>query len=306
MESKVLQAKDYRTVDLKEWIKPFVLDEETLEREFRRLTNPYIRWEPGDQAASGDLITCRLVSDCPRFHKDSVRFAVGSGMFHPGLEKLSVGMSVGETREMDLPEGRVALTVLEVTRKVVPEPTDDMAAKLGLEGVSDLASYRAYLAGQQKEKYLEKALYEPMQHLAEVMLAESEFVLSKEDWAAVVQRKLERCRVLCRQEGLVLEEMTPEQFNGRIPVKSYYECVALLQDDAWNTLRMHLLGQYYARTDGFTVGEEAYEMYIADYVTFWHTTDEEAREVDPYDSFVFNEYANHGYSVLREYVKQLF
>ena len=306
MKSRVLQVKDYRTVDLKGWIKPFVLDEAALEREFQRLTNPYIRWEPGTQAVSGDLVTCRLASECPRFQKDRVRFAAGSGMFHPVLENLSVGMSVEETRNTELPEGKVTLTVLEVTRRVVPEPTDEMAVKLGLEGVSDLASYRAYLTGQQKEKYLEEASYEPMQRLAEAVLVESEFVLFKEDWAAAVAQKLERSRTLCRQEGLVLEEMTPEQFNGRIPVKSYYEFVAMLQEDAWDILRMHLLGKYYAQTDGFTVSEADYEAYIADYVKSWHTTAERAREVDPYDSFVFGEYINHAYHVLRTYVKQLF
>ena len=145
-----------------------------------------------------------------------------------------------------------------------------------------------------------------MQHLMKTVLAESEFVLFKEDWAAVVRQKLERSQVLCRQEGLVLEEMTPEQFNGRIPVKSYYEFVAMLQDDAWDTLRMHLLGKEYACTDGFTVDEAGYEEYITDYVKFWHTTDEQAREIDPYDSFVFGEYVNHAYSVLRAYIKQLF
>lgn len=306
MESRVLRAKDYRTVDLKEWIKPFAPDEAALERELQRLTNRYIRWEPGEQAASGDLVTCHLVSDCPRFHKESIRFAAGSGMFHPALEQLSVGMSVGETWETDLPEGRVALTVLAVTRRVVPEPTDEMAAELGLEGVSDLASYRSYLAAQQKETYLEEAVYEPLQRLVEIMLAESEFVLCKEDWTAVVRRKLDRSRVLARQAGMILEEMTPEQFEGRIPVKSYHELVAMLQDDAWDILRMHLLGKRYAQSDGFTVDEASYEAYIADYVKFWHTADGRAREIDPYDSFVFSEYVNHAYSVLRAYIKQLF
>ena len=306
MKSRVLQVKDYRTVDLKEWIKPFILDEAALEREFQRLTNPYIRWEPGERAASGDLVTCCLVSECPRFQKDRVRFAASSGMFHPVLEKISVGMAVGETRETDLPEGRVALTVLEVTRRVVPEPTDEMAAKLGLEGVLDLASYRAYLIEQQKEKHLEEVLYEPVQYLTETMLAETEFVLYKEDWSRAVEWELDRSRVLCLQEGMTLEEMTAEQFDGRIPVKSYYELVAMVQNNAWGALRRYLLGKYYAETDGFTVSEADYQAYIESYSQRWGFTAEQAREINPYDSFVFGEYAYHAHSVLSTYVKQLF
>ncbi len=306
MGSRVLQAKDYRTVDLTGRIIPFVLDETALEQELRRLTNPYIRWEPGDRAAAGDLVTCRLVSDCPRFNKENVRFAAGSGMFHPVLERLSIGVPTGETREADLPEGRVSLTVTEVTRRVVPEPTDEMAAALGLKSVSDLASYRDYRIEQQKKSYLEEALYEPMQYLIENVLAGTEFVLQKEDWRSVVNWRLERSRALCRQEDLVLEEMTPEQFGCRMPVRSYHELVALEQDDAWNTLRMHLLGKYYAQTDGFTAGEAEYEAYIADNAALWRITPEQAREADPYDFYVFGAYGTHAYDVLSAYIKQLF
>ena len=306
MESTVLRVKDYHEVDLEGRVKPFVLDEAALEQELRRLTNRHIRWEPGEKAASGDLVTCRLVSDCPRFCKDRVRFAAGSGMFHPALEQLSIGMLVNETRETELPEGRVTLTVTEVTRRVVPEPTDEMAAELVLEGVSDLAAYRAYLAGQQREQYLENATYEPIQYLLETVLAETDFVLRKEDWDRAVKWELDRCRALCRLDGMVLEEMTPEQFEGRIPVKSYHELVAMVQNEAWNTLQKNLLGKHYAQTDGFTVSETDYETYISDYMKSWRITAEQAKEISPYDSFVFGQYAGHAYDVLRQYVTKLF
>ena len=38
----------------------------------------------------------------------------------------------------------------------------------------------------------------------------------------------------------------------------------------------------------------------------WHTTEDKAREVDPYDSFVYNEYASHAVHILREYAKTQF
>ena len=66
MKSKVLQVKDYREIDVRPLLTPFAPDEEALETELRRLTNPYIRWEEGRTAASGDQVVCRLASDCPR------------------------------------------------------------------------------------------------------------------------------------------------------------------------------------------------------------------------------------------------
>ena len=306
MRSKVLRVMDYRAVDLAPMLKAFVLDGDALERELRRVANPYIRWEAAAAVTPGSQVVCRLRSSCERFQREAVRFVAGSGMFHRDLEALAAGMAVGETRGLTLPEGRVELTVLETLERVVPEPDDEMVRRLGLEGVSTLAEYRAYLAALQKEKYLESALYEPARYLRDRVLEESEFLLFKEDWRDAVSRRLERSRVLARQEGLTLEKMTPEQFEGRIPVTSYHQLVAMLQDTEWDTLRMHLLGKHFALTDGFSVSQADYEAYIADYVKTWRSTEERAREVDPYESFAYMEYANHAYSVLSTYVKQLF
>ena len=57
MKSKVLQVKDYREIDVRPLLTPFAPDEEALETELRRLTNPYIRWEEGRTAASGDQVS---------------------------------------------------------------------------------------------------------------------------------------------------------------------------------------------------------------------------------------------------------
>ena len=73
MKSRVLRAKDYREVDVKPLLKPFVPDEAALEAELRRLANPYIRWEDGTTVSSGDQVVCRLASDCPRFQREKVR-----------------------------------------------------------------------------------------------------------------------------------------------------------------------------------------------------------------------------------------
>ena len=306
MKSRVLQIKDYREVDVKSLLKPFVPDDAALEAELRRLTNPYIRWEAGTAVSPGDQAVCRLVSDCPRFQKEKVRFVAGSGMFHKELENLSMGMTVGGTREIVLPEGRVSLTLTGVMNRVAPEPGDKMVEKLGLDGVHTVAAYRAYLLEQQKAAAFQEDSYDALNHLMREVIGGSEVVLDREDWAETINRELDRCRTLCRQEGMVLEEMTPEQFNGRIPVKSYHELVAMLQYDGWDKLCRYLLGCRYAENDGFRAGEAEYGEFIADYVRSWHVSEENAREANPYDSFLFNEYAGHAYTVLKEYIRTFY
>ena len=306
MKSRVLQIKDYREVDVKSLLKPFVPDDAALEAELRRLTNPYIRWEAGTAVSPGDQAVCRLVSDCPRFQKEKVRFVAGSGMFHKELENLSMGMTVGGTREIVLPEGRVSLTLTGVMNRVAPEPGDKMVEKLGLDGVHTVAAYRAYLLEQQKAAAFQEDSYDALNHLMREVIGGSEFVLDREDWAETINRELDRCRTLCRQEGMVLEEMTPEQFQGRIPVKSYHELVAMLQYDGWDNLCRYLLGRRYAETDSFHSGEAEYEAFIADYAKTWRVSEESAREANPFENFIFNEYTGHAYTVLKNYIREFY
>ena len=304
MRSRLLTLKDPASVDLSAYRKPFVLDRERLDRELRRAVNPYIRWEKGDRAARGDLATCRLESDCPRFQKDSVKFAVGSGMFNPRLEALAEGMVLGETRELDLPEGHVALTLLEVTNKVVPELTDDLVEKLGLEGVHTVEEYTAYLTGQQMAELVRRESYAPTIYLIRQVVDGSEFVLYQEDWQKIIDLRLERSRVLARAEDMTLEEMTPEQFEGRIPVKSYHELVAMEQRDAWQTLCLNLLGRHLAAQTGQAPSQEGYDREIRDYVASWSVSEELAQSAYPYECYAMFFYNLLAHDALERVVRK--
>ena len=200
----------------------------------------------------------------------------------------------------------MSLTLTGVMNRVVPAPSDEMVEKLGLEGVRTVADYRAYLLAQQKEAAFQQNLYEPLRRLTRDVISGSEFVLCREDWAAVVNRELDRCRTLCRQEGMVLEEMTAQQFRGRIPVESYHELVAMTQFESWDRLCRYLLGRWYAQEDGFQPGEAAYEAFIADYTKTWHVSEENARAANTYENFIFDEYAGHACTVLTAYIKEFY
>ena len=100
--------------------------------------------------------------------------------------------------------------------------------------------------------------------------------------------------------------MTPEQFAGNIPVKSYAELVAMTQDTCFDSLRCCLLGQHYAQNDGFAVTETGYAAFLQDYAATWHTTAEEARAAMPKETYTFNQYAAHAEEVWRAHADQLY
>ena len=121
-----------------------------------------------------------------------------------------------------------------------------------------------------------------------------------------MERELDRCRAIARQSGMVLEQMTPEQFAGNIPVKSYAELVAMTQDTCFDSLRCCLLGRHYAQNDGFAVTEAGYAAFLQDYAATWHTTAEEARAAMPKETYTFNQYAAHAEEVWRAHADRLY
>ena len=169
--------------------------------------------------------------------------------------------------------------MLSVKNRVVREPDDAMAAALGIEGVETLDDYAGRIIQAQRSEAFDSVLRDMLLRIRDAVISGSEFILCKEDWARCVKLELEYCRAVAAQEGLKLEEMTPEQFAGRVPVKGYYEFIAMLQDSAWEKLCEGLLGRYYAAADGFDVTEAEYEAQLADYAKDWRLSDEAARAV---------------------------
>ncbi len=301
MESRVLYVKDYHSIPLER--KPYVPDEKELQREIQRLANPYICWADGDMAATGDMVICRLHSDCPQFQREKVKFIVGSGMFHSGLESHVAGMRLGESRSVALSEAQVEITVISIKNRQVPNVDDKMVAELGLDGVQTVADYENYLQCQQREAYLEETVSNLSYTLIRAVIDGSEFVIRKEDWRAVAELELNRCRAVAGQDGMVLEEMTPEQFEGRIPVKTYDGLVALVQNEAWDMLCGYLLGCYYAESDGFEVNAETYETFIRDCCEQQKTSEEDVRRIYSYELYRLNEYRGHFYDMLAQYIR---
>lgn len=304
MRSRALRIIDYRDVPLE--IVPFQADKEALEQELQRLANPYIQWKEGDTVSPGDLAVCKLQSDCPRFHKEAVRFIAGSGMFQREVEMAAVGLSVGETTSVHLAEGVVTITLHSVQNRVVPSLTDEMVQALDLEGVHTLEDYRQYLLDAQRDKAFNNASYALLGQLFQAVCHGSEFVLCKEDWKTAVNLELNRCRALSKREGLVLEEMTPQEFEGRIPVQSYDELVIMVQESAWDSLYRYLLGRYYAEQDGFSVDEAGYQAYVEQTCQETGESPEQVKEVHPWQLYEFNAYCTHTYQVWTEYLKQVY
>ena len=304
MKSRVLTTINPASVDISEFVRPIPVDEKRLAAEIRRIINPYIRWEKADTLLEGGIAVCRLVSDIARFHQEQVKFVAGSGMFNPKIEGAVIGLGVGESVTASVVDGEVTVTLLEATNRIVPALTDEIAKNADIEGVETAAELRAHLIRKQKEEAIEKRIFDPYYKIKQTVINASEFVIAPVDWHLIVDERLRFLRGLAQLEGFDLENATPEQLTGRMPVRSYHELVCLEQKEAWETLCTYLLGRKYAEEDGYAPGEADFDAMIADYCSAWNMREADARRIHSRTSFDISSYAGHAseryFAIIRE------
>lgn len=274
MESKIISLYDYNSIDLSPYVKKFTIDEDAIQTEITNIQNKYSKWEYGNTVCKSDIVICSLDSDEPRFNKKNIKIVVGSGMFNRELEEKIIGMAKGEKNAITISGEEVYVDILEVMHRVVPPFNDETIKKLGIDGVKSIGEFRDYLINKQKEELIKEIEYPAIQFAINEILTKSDIVVKKSDWKAAVEMELSKIRALASLEGLVLEEMKDKDFDGKIPVKSYYELVALLQDNNWDSVAEYLIGRFYAEKKGYCPNEKDYEKYIKEYMEFWGNTEE--------------------------------
>lgn len=303
MKSRALFIYDYRQIDVSGFARKFTADEEAIQREITNVQNKASCWELGEEVFPGDVVLCTLHSSEERFQKEKIRIAVGSGLFQKEVEQELIGMKRGGQKEITAAGALIELVVLEVEHRVI-SPFDDNAVKaLGIAGVHTVEEYRQYLIKGQKEKLLEEISYPAIEFVKKEMVSHCEILIKEEDWQQAVDMELSKLRVLSAQEGLTLEHMTAEEFEGKIPVKSYYELVALVQKENWNAMTEYAIGRSYARETGFAPSLQAYEQEMEEYAVYWHCTLKQAKEITPYEYYEFAQYRNQFYQRIRDYVR---
>jgi FKBP-type peptidyl-prolyl cis-trans isomerase (trigger factor) len=304
MESKVISIYDYHNIDLSPYAKEFVVNERAIQDEISNIQNKGSKWEAGSTVCKSDIVVCSLKSENPKFNKEKIKIVAGSGMFNSELENKLVGIAKGENKSITINDEPVCVEINDIMHRVVAPFDDETAASLGIEGVKTTADFHDHLSNQQKKEFIEKIEYPAIQFAVNEMLTKSDVVVKKQEWKAAIDMELSKYKALCSLEGLVLEEMKDKDFDGKIPVKSYYELMAMVQLNNWDTVSEYLIGKAYAERKGYCPNEEDYEKYIKEYMEFWHNTDEEARKITTYEHFIFFSYTGCFYNEISEYVKK--
>lgn len=222
--SKVVKLGNYRGIEVK-IPKQLSVTEEEINREIQNFLSQNSQLvEKDGEVANGDVTTI----DFEGF-KDGVPFEggkanghqleIGSGQFIPGFEEQMIGMTKGETRDLNLtfPENYgvadlagadvvFKVTVNKIATKKEAELTDEFIASLNAPNFKTVEELKNLIETSLQMQY--KQQFEAAKENAVLgkLIGECEVEVSDEDVEKALQQHIQHISIELAQQGLQLEQ----------------------------------------------------------------------------------------------------
>lgn len=222
--SKVVKLGNYRGIEVK-IPKQLSVTEEEINREIQNFLNQnYQLVEKDGEVANGDVTTI----DFEGF-KDGVPFEggkanghqleIGSGQFIPGFEDQMIGMTKGETRDLNLtfPENYgvadlagadvvFKVTVHKIATKKEAELTDEFIASLNAPNFKTVDELKNVIETSLQMQYNQQFEAAKENAVLGKLIGECEVEVSDEDVEKALQQHIQHISIELAQQGLQLEQ----------------------------------------------------------------------------------------------------
>ena len=305
LKSKVLKEFDFRKADVSEV--DFTYKVENVEKELLRIKKKNKITYEANEVNKGDIVLCSLKSNNPKFNSE-ISINTGLELFNKEIEAGIIGMKKGESKITYVDDKNVSIEVMKIERCELPKVlTDEMVKKEEIEGVSTVKALEEHLK-ELHQKNRDSAINNKasylIEHVLKQVVSQGKYEIYEEDIQYLCDLEIQKSRVLAENEGLVLEKMTAEEFNGRIPVKSYDEFLNMVRNMKKNQIYVLIMGLKKAKEDGYEVMKEEYEKFLKDYYTMYKMDPEVARKAYSWDYYEATDYLIYYRDQIANYYKE--
>ena len=193
-----------------------------------------------EPARKGDTLTIQTKSVLPKFNKEKVTVSIGRGLYNRTLEEALEGLKKGESCQVTVRDEAVKATILEIKRKVTPEPTDDMAAALHQKDFSGkelttLAAYEDYLMQEKTIEAVSTVNYFVTESIMKDYPLDH---YDEEDIKILGQLEKEAFHKLFLEEEQVdLYTLSREEMQERFKCDTFDDFIAMRHD--WYKIKIH-------------------------------------------------------------------
>lgn len=187
----------------------------------------------GECAQLGDTVTLATASSLPKFNKSRVTVSIGRGLYDRGLEEAVAGRRAGENFSVEVKDTPVQVSVLEIKRKTVPEPTDEMVQALQQKDyhnqlIRTVAEYEAFVREEQTMQALSTVNYYVMEQILKDYPME-EYDQSDIQRLGELEREVLH-KIVLEQEGTDLNTLSREEMQERWLCDSFDDFIKMRHD----------------------------------------------------------------------------
>ncbi len=192
MKGYVTKLCDVDSIEIPEEMLAVHVDAERIEAEINALSLRYADEISAIICAEGDIVRCKADEESYPDKRTIILFTGAALPAADAAAKAAVGKKLGESFKTELAGKPVTLTVSKITRRSPVEVNDALIASIGIEGVSTVEGYRAYLTAKATEDANMENSKAIMRYIMEQMISTSEFEYDEAAMtAAVEQAKVE-------------------------------------------------------------------------------------------------------------------
>lgn len=188
MKGYVTKLCDIDSIEIPAEMLTVQVDTEHIEKEIAALSLRYASEDDVGLAARGDIVRCKADEIS---YPDNRTIIIFTGSDLPAAEaaaKAAVGKKLGESFKTELAGKPVELTVSEIIRRTPVEVTDALIASIGIDGVTTVEGYRAYLTAKATEDANLENSKAVMQYLMDEMINGSEFEYDEAAMNAAIEQ----------------------------------------------------------------------------------------------------------------------
>lgn len=194
-----------------------------------------------DRVRAGDIVTLSMQGPTPRFTRQHATVVIGLGLLDPQFESALIDVPLDTETVVESSDGSVSVRVQAARYQDVPPITDDLVARAATPA-STVAEFRRTRETELRADRLADHVMQVVWDHVENIVGASDIAYDPAEVDELVTEEFVRCRALAADQGLVFDEMTPEQLGERTGVESIEEFRAMVTDTARWRIATGLLG----------------------------------------------------------------
>lgn len=276
-KSKLLELCDFRTLPVPEKLLELRVPTASVEQDVQTVATRFLTIEPvKDAVQMGDFVV--LTPDAPldigditdyrafaQANQGEVQINVGKGFYDADWEQALVGKTLGDTVTLPQRGNGQTATLTQIKRRVTPALTDELVARMGLEGIDTIEAYRASVTDKYAKRAHQTNVNALVGMLTKQLVAQCKFADLSEELAAEDASTMQQIEAMAAQRQTTVEAIVAQMVPGS-DNKTHEERLAELHEANLKQLKQRLIAEVMAAQDGVTFDRESYEKTVAQYL----------------------------------------